>query len=92
MSGVALYPYYPDVSGKSKKVFRVRGSKRFLYRPGQALILPGGLNSQVSIQSALESDTFFSPMHRPPLHRGNIPGTLFCSRQSRPQGRSVAVN
>jgi len=29
-------------------------------------------------------------MHRPPLPPGNIPGTHFCQRLSRPQGHSAA--
>jgi hypothetical protein len=77
---------------KVKKSFGVRRSKQFLYRSRQALSLPGGLNFQVSIQSALEGDKFVSPMHRPTLPPGNTPGTLFFSRRSRTQGHSVAVN
>jgi len=31
-----------------------------------------------------------SPMQKPPLPPGNIPGTHFCYRLSRPQGHSAA--
>jgi hypothetical protein len=41
-------------------------------------------------QSAHEGGKVVRPMHRPPLHQGNIPGTHFCYRLSRPQGHIAA--
>jgi hypothetical protein len=40
--------------------------------------------------SAYEGGKVVSPTHRPPLPPGNIPGTHFCYRLSRPQGHSAA--
>jgi len=37
-----------------------------------------------------EGGKVVSPTHRPPLPPGNIPGTHFCWRLSRPQGHSAA--
>jgi hypothetical protein len=47
----------------------------------------------ISRQSAHEGGKVVSPTHRPPLPPppppGNIPGTHFCQRLSRPQGHSA---
>jgi hypothetical protein len=64
--------------------------KQSHYRPWQALRIPGGLDSKIFTQSANEGGKFVSPTQRPPLPPGNIPGTHFCSRLSRPQGHSAA--
>jgi len=49
-----------------------------------------GSGSQISKQSAHEDGKVVSPMQRPPLPAGNIPGAHFCSRPSQPQGHSAA--
>ena len=64
--------------------------KQSHYWSGQALRIPGVWGSQISRQPAHEGDKVVSPTHRPPLPPGNIRGTHFSYRLSRPQGRSVA--
>jgi len=39
--------------------------------------------------AAQDGGKFVSLTHRPPLPPGNVPGTHFCERLSRPQGHSA---
>jgi len=48
------------------------------------------LRLPISKQLAHEGGNVVSLTHRPPLHTGNIPGTHFCWRLSRPHGNSAA--
>jgi hypothetical protein len=65
-------------------------AKQSNYKPWQALRFPEVWGSQILRQSAHEGGKVVSPKHRPPLSPGNIPGTHFCKRLSRPQGHSAA--
>jgi hypothetical protein len=64
--------------------------KQVYYRRGQTLRVAGSWGSQISRQSAHEGGKFVSPTAAGHLYPpGNIPGTHFCWRLSRPQGRTA---
>ena len=66
-----------------------------LYRPGQALILPGGWGSQISRQSAHECGNSVSPKRRPTLIPRKYPWYFLLDDESTPEpycGRRDYVN
>ena len=63
--------------------------KQSLYRPIQALRVPGDRGTQISRQSAHAGGKVVSPTHRPLYPPRNITDTNFCWRLSRPQGHSA---
>ena len=65
---IHLFPVYAVMVGRGTAAYRSLKVKvqQSHYRPGQALSVPGGWDSQISTQSALESGKVVTPMHWPP--------------------------
>jgi hypothetical protein len=82
-----FFLFHPIFSNNCKVKVKVKQPN---YRPWQALRVPGDWGSQSLRQSAHKCGKNVSPKHRPPLPSGNIPGTHFCYRLSRPQGYNAA--
>ena len=63
------------------------------YRPGQALRVPGGSDSQISIESTYEGGKFVSPTHRSPpvafTPQEILLVLISVPRLSRPQGHKA---
>ena len=61
-----------------------------LFSPGQALGIPRSLGYQISRQSSHEGSKLSALRTGGLYSSGNIPGTHFCQRMSRPQNHMVA--